>query len=75
MARTVKTINLNNGWGISCITSEIPWNGAKTYSIEVYMETVPWNEIVESRKNLLTKEEANEAYLSLKNKYLGLPVY
>ena len=74
MARTVKTINLNNGWSIDCITSEIPWMGSKTYSVEVCSEVVPWRETMESRKNLKTPEEANAAYLELKDKYLKLPM-
>ena len=70
MNKTTKTYKLSYDYSIKCVTS-INNLGEKKYSVQVVVDSLPWEEEVESVKNLRDPNEANRVFLELKAKYTG----
>lgn len=67
--RSQKHYDLKNGFGVICTTDEDNFSHEKSYSIEVVMLTVPWQEVVVRKSNINTSEEANLVFKELVEKY------
>lgn len=70
--REVKTYNLQNGFGIECITKINNYTQNKTYNIRVIMLNVEWHDVVIAYDGIKSPGEANNIFKNLYQKYSSI---
>lgn len=71
MLTDTKQYKINKRWGINCKTYK-DYVGNKYYDVEVIMLDVPWQEVVDCRRNITDSRIANSIFKEFVAKYKRL---
>lgn len=69
MGYSRKDYKLNDCFSVACITHEPTLFRGKTYDVIVYLNNVPWEEVVQKYEGIDKPDKANRIFKDMINRY------